>query len=370
MDFALDEQRRMLADALGRFIADRCSIAARNAAAGSEPGYDPAIWKQLADLGILAAFVDEAAGGFGGTGVDIMLLFEALGRGLVPGPFLETLMVARCLVGAGGAPDRLEAMLRGDTIVCFAHGEPGGRYGLEHVETRAEPRGEGWAIDGAKAVAGYAGAADLLLVSARTPGGLSLFLVPAGTSGVAIRAYANIDGGRSGEIMLTDVVLPADGLVGSEGGALPIIEAAVAAGLLALSAEALGAMEVSVAVTLDYLRTRVQFGVPIGSFQALQHRMANILIEKEQARSAVINAAAALAGERIARERAASAAKFTIGRVGTLIAEESIQLHGGIGMTWELDLPHYAKRLIMIDHQLGDEDHHLARYVALGRTGA
>jgi alkylation response protein AidB-like acyl-CoA dehydrogenase len=212
------------------------------------------------------------------------------------------------------------------------------------------------------------------VVSARSVGavddeaGISLFLVPAETPGLSRRGYPNIDGGRAAEITLVGVTLGADALLGAEGAGSVTIEHSVGKGVLALCAEALGAMDVAKEATLEYLRTRRQFEVPIGSFQALQHRMANLLLEIEQARSAVINAAAALDAERATRERALSAAKVTIGRIGTLAAEECIQLHGGIGMTWELPLAHYAKRLVMIDHQLGDEDHHLARYVALGRA--
>jgi alkylation response protein AidB-like acyl-CoA dehydrogenase len=199
--------------------------------------------------------------------------------------------------------------------------------------------------------------------------GISLFLVPADTAGLTVSGCQAIDGGRVAELIFDGVRLGADGLLGLEGQAHATLEDAVGRGVLALSAEALGAMETAKLATLDYLRTRKQFGLAIGSFQALQHRMADLLLEIEQARSAVINAAAALdAGiDRVTRERALSAAKFSIGRIGALVAEETIQLHGGIGMTWELPLPHFAKRLVMIDHQLGDEDHHLSRYIALGR---
>ena len=185
-----------------------------------------------------------------------------------------------------------------------------------------------------------------------------------------MRGYPTIDGGRAAELTLQDVRLPADALLGTPDAGFATIEKAVGAGILALCAEALGAMDEAKKATLEYLQTRKQFGMFIGSFQALQHRMANMLLEIEQARSAVINAAAALDAERVVRERALSAAKYSIGRIGTLVAEESIQMHGGIGMTWELPLAHYAKRLVMIDHQLGDEDHHLARYIELGRLAA
>jgi alkylation response protein AidB-like acyl-CoA dehydrogenase len=194
---------------------------------------------------------------------------------------------------------------------------------------------------------------------------MSLFLVPGDAAGLQRRSYGRIDGGSACELVLDQVRVDAGALLGKEGQGLPVLEQAVAYGLLALCAESLGAMDVAKQSTLEYLQTRKQFGKVIGSFQALQHRMADVLLEVEQARSAVINAAAAIDADRLTRERALSAAKYTIGRIGTLVAEESIQLHGGIGMTWELPLSHYAKRLVMIDHQFGDEDHHLARYMTL-----
>jgi hypothetical protein len=214
------------------------------------------------------------------------------------------------------------------------------------------------------------------VVSARTAGaiddeaGISLFLVSKDTPGVTVRGYPAIDGGRVAELAFKDARLDAAALLGEEGRGYATLERAVGRGVLALCAEALGAMEAAKVATLDYLRTRKQFGMVIGSFQALQHRMADLLLEIEQARSAVINAAAALDEDRVTCERALSAAKMSIGRTGALVAEECIQLHGGIGMTWELPLAHYAKRLVMIDHQLGDEDHHLQRYIALGKQAA
>lgn len=246
------------------------------------------------------------------------------------------------------------------------------------MRTRAERSGDGWVLTGAKGVVDQAAQAAFFVVSARVSGndddaaGIGLFVVPADAPGVSLRDYKKIDGGRAAEVRFERVALPADAALGApdaldgEAGA-ELLERVLGYGLLALSAEALGAMDVAKEHTLDYLRTRKQFGLPIGSFQALQHRMADLLLEVEQARSAVINAAAQLDAPRAVRERALAAAKYSIGRIGTLVAEESIQLHGGIGMTWELPLSHYAKRLVMIDHQLGDEDHHLARYIALSK---
>lgn len=378
MNFQHTEDRRMLADTLNRFIAEQYGFDTRDKTARSAEGFSTDMWRRFAELGVIGALFPEAQGGFGGAGFDIAVVFESLGRGLVVEPFLDTLMVGRALAHAGSEAQQahIASLIEGSQITAFAHEEPGSHYEASRVTTRATKNGHGWALNGAKGVVQHAEHADLLLVSARTSGGefdeagISLFLVPRNTPGVSVRGYRKIDGGRAAEVALTDVQVSADALVGAEGSGFATLEHATGYGLLALAAESLGAMDVTRDYTLDYLRTRKQFGVPIGSFQALQHRMAEVLLEIEQARSAVINAAAAIDAPRGERERALSAAKYTIGRTGARVAEESIQLHGGIGMTWELPLSHYAKRLVMIDHQLGDEDHHLARYIALGRAAA
>lgn len=377
MNFVHTEDRRMLADTLNRYLDQEYGFEARNAVAYGPSGHSPQVWAQLAELGAIGVLLKESDGGYGGEGFDIAVVFEALGRGLVVEPVLDTaVLVGRAISKAGDAAqrERLQAMVGGELLASFAHTEPASGYELSRVHTRAERRGDDWVLSGTKAVVAHAEHAGLFLVSARTAGaedatgGISLFLVPAAAVGLTVRGYGLIDGGRAADLSLQEVVVPAEALLGTEGEGYETLEYAVGAGVLALCAEALGAMDVARDATLEYLRTRKQFGVPIGSFQALQHRMADLLIEIEQARSAVINAAAALDADRVARERALSAAKYTIGRTGTRVAEECIQLHGGIGMTWELPLGHYAKRLVMIDHQLGDEDYHLERYIALGRA--
>ena len=373
MNFEHTEDRRMLADTLNRFVTEQYGIEFRNHNAYGEQGYAPDRWQQFAELGAIGALFPEEVGGFGGAGFDIAVVFECLGRGLVTEPFLGVLMVGRALAaaGSGAQKDRIAELIEGRTVAALAHDEPDSHYALERVATRAERQGEGWVLSGRKAVVVHGQHADLLLVSARTSGavdsaeGISLFLVPGDAAGLQRRGYGRIDGGSACELVLDQVYLSADALLGAEGQGLAVLEQAVGCGVLALCAEGLGAMEVAKQSTLEYLQTRKQFGKPIGSFQALQHRMADLLLEVEQVRSAVINAAAVLDADRHTRERALSTAKYTMGRIGTLVAEESIQLHGGIGMTWELPLSHYAKRLVMIDHQLGDEDHHLARYMAL-----
>lgn len=376
MKFEHTEERRMLADTLDRFVAEQVGTAARHAAAESPEGYSRAIWTGLAEIGAIGALFPEEVGGFGGNGFDVSVVFEALGRGLVVEPVLGALMVGRAIMAAGSAAQRgrLAAIMDGSTVAALAHDEPKAHYELAHVATRADRDTEGWTLNGRKAVVVHGEQAGLLLISARTSAdvgdeaGISLFLVPGDVPGLVRHPYARIDGGRATDIVLNQCHLEPDALLGLEGQGFAVLEQAVGWGVLALCAESLGAMEVAKQHTIEYLRTRKQFGVPIGSFQALQHRMADLLLEVEQARSAVINAAAAMDADRIVRERALSAAKYSIGRIGSRVAEESIQLHGGIGMAWELPLAHYAKRLVMIDHQAGDEDHHLARYMALAAT--
>ena len=374
MNFEHTDDRRMLADTLNRYVAEQYSFETRDRIAKSPRGYSPEQWQQFAELGMIGALFAEADGGYGGAGFDIVVVFEALGRGLVAEPFLGCAVLAGSAIADAGTEAQkalLAAIIGGAKLAAFAHGEPEARYELARVQTRARPSGNAWVLDGVKAVVQHGEHADVFVVSARTSGavddetGISLFLVPAHATGISRRGYPNVDGGRAAELSLKGVTVGADALLGEEGAGYAALEKAVGRGILALCAEALGAMDVAKEATLEYLRTRQQFGVPIGS---LQHRMADMLLEIEQARSAVINAAAALDADRVTRERALSAAKVTIGRIGTLVAEESIQMHGGIGMTWELPLAHYAKRLVMIDHQLGDEDHHLARYIALGQS--
>jgi alkylation response protein AidB-like acyl-CoA dehydrogenase len=375
MDFQHTEDRRMLADSLNRFIAEQYAFPVRDKIAQSAEGFDRTMWQRFAELGAIGALFLEADGGFAGAGFDIAVVFECLGRGLVVEPFLGALLAGRAIALAGGDAhrDKLAALVDGSAVAAFAHDEPGSHYELTNVTTRAEKTADGWVLTGAKGVVDQGEHATFFVVTARTAGqdddenGIGLFVVPASAPGVSLRGYQKIDGGRAAEVRFDKVALPADAALGDPQAGAALLEQVLGFGLLALAAEAVGAMDVAKEHTLEYLRTRKQFGVPIGSFQALQHRMADVLLEIEQARSAVINAAAKLDAPRVERERALAAAKYTVGRIGALVSEESIQLHGGIGMTWELPLSHYAKRLVMIDHQLGDEDHHLERYIALSK---
>ncbi len=366
MDFSLGQDRQMLVDSLRRFLADKMPFAVRKSAAFEAPGWSRALWNELAELGAIGALFDESVGGFGGSPFDVGVVFGEIGRALLTGPWLGTLQAGHVLAAAGHTDD-LAALIDGSVVIGYAEEEADTWFDPAAITTRAVAAGESWVLDGAKTVVGYAGSVDRLLVVAQAEAGLSTFLVERDAPGLDVRDYLIIDGGSAGDV--TFAATPAV-LVGAAGAAGPVIEQARALGLVALAWEGVAVMDVLRDQTLDYLRTRKQFGIAIGKFQALQHRMATAALEIEQARSAAINAADRYRGTRIERERAASAAKATIGKAGSLIAEEAIQMHGGIGMTWELALSHYAKRLVMIGHELGDEDHHLARYIALGREFA
>lgn len=378
MDFALTDDQRMLADVLQRYLAQRYPIQRRHAAAASALGFDAEIWGGLVELGALAALLPPSAGGLGGGGVDIMVVFEQAGRALLQEPLLGALMVGQMLARADEGPrwqPLLQRLLEEGTVVALAHGEPDGHHDEWHVATVAQRDPAGWVLDGHKAVVPFGAQAQGWLVSARlsgpvrSPEGLGLFWVPRDTPGVRLRDVRRHDGGRAAELWLPAVQLGPEALVVGPARAAEVLAWGLDVGVLALCAEALGAMEVAFEHTRQYLQTRRQFGRPIGSFQALQHRMVDLWMALQQTRSAVLNAAAALEeSDPRRRQRAISAAKVTVGRHGTHLAEEAIQLHGGIGMTWELALAHYAKRLVLIDHELGDEDHHLARYLELSRA--
>lgn len=378
MDFNLTDDRRMLSDTLSRFIQDQYTIESRNEAANSVTGFSQELWAQYAELGVIGALFNEENGGFGGNGFDLAVVFENLGRGLVSEPFLDNAILAGGVLAEAGNDTQkaiIDDIIAGTKTATFAHYEPHSRYSIEKVETTALEINNGWNINGVKSVVRFIDSSDYLVLSARTSHekkdkeGISLFLLDLANTELQINSYNTVAGGRAGEIQFNDITIPKDALIGEQDQAFDVLEKVIGAGVLSLCAEALGAMEAAKEQTVEYIQTRKQFGVPIGKFQALQHRMADILIEIEQVRSTVINAAAALSkNDRTERERALSAAKYTVGHIGQMIAEETIQIHGGIGMAWELPLGHYAKRLVMIDHELGDEDYHLGRYIALGQN--
>ena len=369
MDFGLSDDRRMLADTLERYLGDNYPLEKRHEYSAQEAGYSREKWQELAELGAVGAMFGESAGGFGGAGPDLMVLFEALGRRLVVEPFLPTLLAGTAIaeLACHEHGDLLEAVIGGQAMIALAHGEVDARYELTHVSLAARKTAQGHVLTGRKSVVLGGGSADYLVVTARTGGdidsadGISAFLVNTSAKGVTRRGYRTVDGYGAAEIELEDT--PGI-LLGGEGEAYAAIEKATAYGLVAICSEALGAMEAAKDLTVEYMHVRKQFGVPIGKFQALQHRMADVLIEIEQMRSTVIGAAGHLDAERGKRERFCAAAKHLAGRIGRQVAEEAIQIHGGMGMTWEYPVGHYAKRIIMIDHLFGDTDHYLERFIA------
>lgn len=370
MDFNLTDERRMLQDSLGRFLADKYDHESRRKVIAAGKPYDADMFTGLADLGVLGALFTEDQGGFGGAGFDISVVFEELGRAGVIEPILPAVLTGSLVANRA---DLVENVIAGQAIVALAHSEAEARYDLNYVRVAATADGDNTVLAGTKVHVLNGAQASHLVVSARQSGddwdaaGIALFLVPTGAKGVTIIDHVNNDGTSSATARFEDVRVGADARID---GGFDALELAVARATLALSAEALGAMEAAKALTINYLKERKQFGIPIGKFQALQHRMADVLIEVEQVRSAVINLAGHMDQPRDSRERHVSATKNLIGRVGALVVEEAVQMHGGIGMTDEYALSHFARRITMIDHWLGDVDHHLARFIALSASAA
>jgi pimeloyl-CoA dehydrogenase small subunit len=377
MDFDLTDEQRLLQDQVNRVIADEYEFERRKAYAKEAPGFSLERWAQFAELGLLGLPFDEALGGIGGTPVETMIVMEAFGRGLVVEPYLATVVLGGGLVRFAGSSAQQRALVpeiaAGRLRLAFAHTERQSRFDLADVATTARADGAGFVLDGHKGVVLHGDSADTLIVSARTGGGqrerdgISLFLVDRRAAGVAVQGYATVDGLRAAEITLRAVRLGSDALLGPRDHALPLIERAVDAAIAALAAEAVGAMAVAHELTIDYLKTRKQFGVPIGSFQALQHRAVDMLVALEQARSmASLATMVADSTDDAERRRTISAAKVQIGRSGRIVGQQAIQLHGGIGMTMESKVGHYFKRLAMIDTLFGDADHHLALVARAG----
>jgi pimeloyl-CoA dehydrogenase small subunit len=376
MDFDLSEEQRLLEETVRRLVDTEYDFAKRKAYLAEPDGWSRKQWAAYAELGLLGLPLPEAYGGIGGSAIEVMIVMEAMGRGLVLEPYLETVVLGGGLVSLAGSEAQKQAILgplaAGKLLLAFAHGEPRARYDLAHVETRATRDGGGYVLNGRKAVVLHGECADKLIVSARTAGarsehnGISLFLVDRRAPNVSVRGYGTNDDRRAADIALENVRVPADALLGAADAALPVIEHAVDRAIAALAAEAVGAIEKLNAMTLDYIKTRKQFGVAIGSFQVLQHRMVDMTIEHEQARSmAILAALAADDPDRAARRKAIAAAKVRIGRSGQFVGEGAIQLHGGIGMTHEYAAGHYFKRLAMIDATFGDVAHHLDAVAAL-----
>jgi pimeloyl-CoA dehydrogenase small subunit len=377
MDFDFTEEQRLLKESLDRLIADRYGFDQRKSYAQNPEGWSRALWRQLAELGLLGLPFAERFGGSDGGPVETMIVMEGLGQALALEPYLATIVLGSGFLRHGGSEAQQAALLpriaAGELTLAFATTERHSRYDLADIATTVRRDGSGWILDGEKGVVLHGDSADRLIVTARIGGdqrerdGIALFLVDAAAEGVARRGYPTQDGLRAAEVTLSRVRVAGDALLGEPGAALPLVERVVDEAIAALCAEAVGAMSALHELTLDYLKTRQQFGRPIASFQVLQHRSVDMLIALEQARSMALYATMmADSPDAPARHAAIAAAKVQIGRSGRFIGQQAIQLHGGIGMTMEYKAGHYFKRVTMIDTMFGDADYHLR---ALARDG-
>src|SRR5690554_1548393 len=377
MDFSYSDEQQMLQDSVRKFVQSQYDFDARGKLIESDLGFSAEHWTLFAELGWLTVPFSEEDGGFGGSAVDMMVLMEEFGKGMVVEPFLATAVLSGGLIAELGSADQKESLLpaimEGTLQLATAYAEVDSRYNLAAVATQAKRADDYYVISGDKVVVLNGPAADKLLVVARTAGeqfdreGISVFVVDGSADGVSRRSYTAVDGHRAAEISLRDVKVPASALLGEEGQALPALETAIDRAALAVSAEAVGVLDTMLAKTVEYTKTRKQFGVAIGTFQALQHRMAEMFIECELARSIVIMAAMKLdsATDREEAAKAVAAAKSRVGRAMRTVGQESVQIHGGIGVTDELDVGHYFKRVTGIENLFGTTDHHTQRYAAL-----
>ena len=367
MDFEFSEEQLLLRDSVTRLLGDHYDFEMRSRHRREPDGFSRTMWRRYAELGLLGLPFAEEDGGSGGGLVETMIVMEALGGALALEPYLATVVVGGNALRLGGQTALLPKIAAGELLLAFAQAEPQARYELADVATTVRPDGSGFILDGMKTLVLHGDSADKFVVSARLSGqrrdqaGLGLFLVDAKADGVSRRGYPTLDGQRAAEVTLAKVRVEQDAVIGEPGNAFPLIARVTDIAMAALAAEAVGCMTAMQELTVEYLKTRKQFGVPIGNFQVLQHRCADMLIALEQARSmAMLAAMMAEEPDAAERRKAISAAKVQIGRSGRLIGKEAVQLHGGIGMTDEYKVGHYFKRVTVIDTLFGDADHHLA----------
>jgi alkylation response protein AidB-like acyl-CoA dehydrogenase len=375
MDFSFSEEQTLLRNSVAKFLADNYTFENWRKFTRAEPGRDVANWRHFAELGLLAASLPEDFGGLGGGAVDNMIVMEEFGKALVVEPFVSTVVVGGGLIARDGSKELKDEVLPriagGESILAFAFAEPKSRFNLADLSTTAKKQGGGYVLNGHKAVVIGAPWADTLVVTARTAGnqrdenGVTVFLVDKKTKGITTRDYPTVDGLRASEVTFENVEVPASRVIGQADNGLALVERAADEAIAAHCAEATGAMKVLVDTTVEYSKTRKQFGVPIGKFQALQHRMVDMFTSYQQSVSMTLMVTLQLNEDAAARKKAASAAKVQIGRAGRYVGQEAVQIHGGIGMTDDLNVGHYFKRVTMIDTLFGNVDHHLKRYASL-----
>ncbi|MBR1233041.1 acyl-CoA dehydrogenase family protein [Bradyrhizobium sp. AUGA SZCCT0182] len=375
MDLTLSDEQRLLRESAERFVAGTYNAEHRRRMASEPLGFSAEIWKQFAELGWLALPIAEEHGGLGGGAVEVGILMEAFGRGLVSEPYLSTVVIGAELIGACGSEAQKQALLPkvadGSLYLAFAHSERAARFDLAEVATTAWKTAEGWRLDGRKTAVLDGNAAGRIIVSAQIAddngvGELGLFLVPAEAAGLTKRDFPRLGGGRACNLELRGVHVGADAVLGDGSDALPAIEAVVDRAMAALGAEAVGIMQTLLDQTLEYTKIRKQFGRPLSANQVIRHRLADMAMNCDEARSMALRAALMIDAEPIARGRAASGAKAKIGKCARFVAEQSVQLHGAMGVTEELDIGSYFKRLLAFDTLFGGSAHHYRRHAALG----
>jgi alkylation response protein AidB-like acyl-CoA dehydrogenase len=377
MDLSWSPEQQQLRDSVERWVAQAYPFETRRKLVASELGFSRENWRQFAELGWLGAALPEDFGGIGGNALETSIVMEAFGRGLVTEPYLPTVVLGANLIADAGSQAQREeilpAVVEGKCLLAVAYAEPTSRYEPFNVTTKASSRGKEFALSGHKCVVLNGGEADRIIVSARVGGqardasGIGLFLVDPKAKGVRLKSYPTVDGLRAADVWLDEVVVPAGAAVGPVGDALPLLDKMLDRGIAAVAAEATGAMWVLHDTTLDYLKTRKQFGVALSTFQALQHRMVDMFMHCEEARSMALKAALEVDNpDAGARARALSAVKAYVGKGSRAVGQDSIQLHGGMGMTNEYKVGHYFKRLSIIEQLFGDVDYHLERFSRAG----
>ena len=375
MNFELSEEQKMIQQSVERFVQENYDLTNRVKISSEDPGYSQEYWTAMAELGWLGLAFSEEEGGFGGNQIDTLVLMEQFGKGLVLEPFLANIVLGGGVIKRGGSPAIKESVLpnliEGNLQVTLAYAEEQSRFDIEDVATAAREDGSNFIINGKKSMVLNAESADKIVVVTRTSGsqvdedGISLFLVDATSKGIERENFPTVDGLRASEITFTDVEVPSDNLIGEKDKGFSILQAVVNDAILALSAEAVGAMEVLYKDTVEYTQQREQFDHPLSDFQVLQHRMVDMFMEYEQCKSLLLRATMETVQDPILAQRTVHALKHLIGKSGIFVGESAVQLHGGMGVTEELRIGHFFKRLLVIDSQFGNSDFHLDKFTSL-----
>ena len=375
MDFTFNEEQSLIQDQVDQFVQKEYDWETRQSLSNSELGFGEDNWKKFAELGWLGISVSEDSGGFGGSAIESMLIMEAFGKGLVVEPFLETVIMAGGLIDDHGSDQQkssfLEPAIAGEMHLALAYAEPQSRFNLSDVVTEAKADGDNFIINGYKSVVMNGPSADQIIVSARTSGtqldesGISLFIIDANASGLDKTNYKTVDGRRASDLTFENVSVSKENLIGEQDKGFEILDSAIDKAILAISAEAVGAMEVLYKTTVEYTKTREQFGTAIGKFQVLQHRMVDMFMEYEQCKSLLYMATMKHEEKAEDAKKAISGLKYQVGKAGKFIGQQAVQLHGGMGVTDELNVGHYFKRLTTVGTIFGNTDYHLKKYTSL-----